>query len=49
MNDEAERLPAGIRETFARGKDDLLLSIASPWEIQIKQQIGKLSVSVLWR
>jgi PIN domain nuclease of toxin-antitoxin system len=45
MNDAPEKLSTKVRDLFARGEDDLFLSIASPWEIQIKQQIGKLAIA----
>ena len=44
MNDAPEKLSARVRNLFERGEDELFLSIASPWEIQIKQQIGKLAI-----
>lgn len=44
MNDAPEKLSANVRSLFLRGEDELFLSIASPWEIQIKQQIGKLAI-----
>jgi PIN domain nuclease of toxin-antitoxin system len=44
MNDAPEQLSAKVRNLFVRGEDELFLSIASPWEIQIKQQIGKLVI-----
>ena len=44
MNDAPEKLPAKFRNLFARGEDEMFLSIALPWEIEIKQQIGKLAI-----
>jgi PIN domain nuclease of toxin-antitoxin system len=43
MNDAPDKLSVKVREIFARGQNELFLSIATPWEIQIKQQIGKLA------
>lgn len=44
MNGAPEKLSAKVRDIFVRGEDELFLSIASPWEVQIKQQIGKLAI-----
>lgn len=44
MNDAPEKLSAKVRGLFARGENELFLSIASLWEIQIKQRIGKVAI-----
>ena len=35
-----------MKELFSSGEHELYLSMATPWEIQIKCQLGKLSLSM---
>jgi PIN domain nuclease of toxin-antitoxin system len=37
-------LPAGVRALLEDGGTEVLVSVASTWEIAIKQQLGKLEV-----
>lgn len=41
-NSEAERLSLTVKSLLSSGEHELYLSMASPWEIQIKHQLGKL-------
>lgn len=41
-NIEAERLSLTVKSLLSSGEYELFLSVASPWEIQIKHQLGKL-------
>jgi PIN domain nuclease of toxin-antitoxin system len=41
---EASRLSAKVFDILADDANELFLSVASVWEIQIKQQIGKLKL-----
>ncbi|WP_322801903.1 type II toxin-antitoxin system VapC family toxin [Thermoflexus sp.] len=43
---EPERLPARVQEWLVSPANDVLFSVASIWEIAIKAQIGRLSLSV---
>jgi PIN domain nuclease of toxin-antitoxin system len=40
-----EKLPPKIREYMENPEHDLYISLASIWEMQIKQQLGKLTLS----
>lgn len=40
------RLPATVLEAVRNPKNELLLSVACLWEIQIKKQLGKLELDV---
>ncbi len=42
LNFEPEKLSDHIRDVCSDSANQLYLSIVSPWEIQIKQQLGKL-------
>lgn len=44
--DEPARLSRRIRELLEAPENDLYLSIASAWEIAIKEAVGKLSLGV---
>lgn len=46
MFDEPERLSPKAHALLADGDNDLLLSVASVWEMQIKVQAGKLKLAV---
>lgn len=46
MNTQPNRLSHTVRQLCQSGEHDFYLSIASPWEIQIKQQLGKLSLGM---
>ena len=39
---EPERLPAAILESLANPANDVLVSVGSVWEIEIKRALGKL-------
>jgi PIN domain nuclease of toxin-antitoxin system len=41
-NIEAERLSLTVKSLLSSGEHELFLSVATPWEIQIKHQLGKL-------
>lgn len=45
MNHAPEKLSTGFRERCEQAQDDLYLSLVTPWEMQIKQQIGKLKIT----
>jgi PIN domain nuclease of toxin-antitoxin system len=45
MNNSPEKLSTGFRERCEQAQDDLYLSLVTPWEMQIKQQIGKLKIA----
>jgi PIN domain nuclease of toxin-antitoxin system len=42
----SERLPRSVTAVINDGRNDILLSIASVWEMAIKQSTGKLSLGV---
>ena len=42
LNSAPEKLPHTILEFCQQGSNQLYLSLVSPWEMQIKQQLGKL-------
>jgi len=42
LNNAPEKLPQRILASCEDTTNDLYLSLVSPWEIQIKQQLGKL-------
>ncbi|MGY6274537.1 type II toxin-antitoxin system VapC family toxin [Methylomonas sp. MgM2] len=46
LNDDVDRLSENVKSIFAEGIHDFYLSIASAWEMQIKNQLGKLELSV---
>ena len=41
-NNEEEQLSSIVKSLLSSGEHQLYLSVASPWEIQIKHQLGKL-------
>ncbi|MBL0229896.1 MAG: type II toxin-antitoxin system VapC family toxin [Moraxellaceae bacterium] len=45
LNQEPEKLPAHILELCEDRENTLFLSQVSPWEIQIKHQLGKLKLA----
>ena len=42
----SERLPSSVTAVINDGRNDILLSIASVWEMAIKQSTGKLNLGV---
>lgn len=46
LNQEPEKLPKHILELCEDTNNQLFLSYVSPWEIQIKHQLGKLKLNV---
>jgi PIN domain nuclease of toxin-antitoxin system len=42
LSDSPEQLPQAIRQILEDARSQLLVSIATPWEIAIKKSIGKL-------
>lgn len=42
LNSDPEKLSETIQEACSASDNELYLSLVSPWEIQIKQQLGKL-------
>lgn len=46
LNDDSERLSQTVKELCNSGEHDFYLSVASPWEMQIKHQLGKLSLAM---
>jgi PIN domain nuclease of toxin-antitoxin system len=44
-NNEFEQLSTTAKTLLSSGEHDLYLSIATPWEIQIKHQLGKLRLT----
>jgi PIN domain nuclease of toxin-antitoxin system len=44
LNLEPARLPAGFAAAIADPENELLVSIASVWEVSIKEKLGKISV-----
>lgn len=46
LNDDAAQLSLTVKELFSSGEHELYLSMATPWEIQIKSQLGKLSLAM---
>jgi PIN domain nuclease of toxin-antitoxin system len=45
MNAAPEKLSPRVRALCERGADAFFLSLVSAWEMQIKQQLGKLQLS----
>jgi PIN domain nuclease of toxin-antitoxin system len=41
-----EKLPPGVLELLTNAENSIFLSVASVWEVQIKTQLGKLSLSI---
>ena len=46
LNDDPTQLSLTVKELFSSGEHELYLSMATPWEIQIKCQLGKLSIAM---
>ena len=46
LNNEPSRLSETVRQLCQSGMHEFYLSLASPWEMQIKHQLGKLSLDV---
>jgi len=46
LNDAPEKLTSAIREACEDPGNSLHLSVASIWEIQITQQLGKLELKI---
>jgi len=46
LNDDPKQLSLTVVELFSSGEHELYLSMATPWEIQIKSQLGKLSLTM---
>ncbi len=46
INENSARLSQTVRDLCASGEHEFYLSIASPWEMQIKHQLGKLSLTM---
>ena len=46
LNDDPTQLTLTVKELFSSGEHELYLSMATPWEIQIKSQLGKLSLAM---
>ena len=46
LNTQPSRLSSNVMGLLTSGLHDFYLSIASPWEMQIKSQLGKLSLDV---
>lgn len=49
LNEAPEKLPPTLRQACENPDNSLHLSIASIWEIQIKQQLGKLQLDIPWQ
>jgi PIN domain nuclease of toxin-antitoxin system len=49
LNEAPEKLTPIIRKTCENPDNSLHLSIASVWEIQIKQQLWKLQLDIPWQ
>lgn len=45
MNHSPEKLSTRFLELCKQAQDELYLSLVTPWEMQIKQQIGKLKIA----
>ena len=46
LNDESDRLSQTVKELCSSGEHEFYLSMAAPWEMQIKHQLGKLSLAM---
>lgn len=46
LNDDAARLSQAVKALCSSGEHEFYLSIASPWEMQIKSQLGKLTLTI---
>lgn len=46
INNDVAQLSETVKKLCASGEHDFYLSMASPWEIQIKNQLGKLALDM---
>ncbi len=46
LNDDSERLSKTVKDLCSSGAHEFYLSMASPWEMQIKSQLEKLSLAM---
>jgi PIN domain nuclease of toxin-antitoxin system len=46
LNQNPSQMPKHLLDLCAEPQNTLFLSLVSPWEIQIKQQLGKLKLQV---
>ena len=46
LNDESERLFQAVKDLCSSGEHEFYLSMAFPWEMQIKHQLGKLLLAI---
>ncbi|MBE0472521.1 MAG: type II toxin-antitoxin system VapC family toxin [Methyloprofundus sp.] len=46
LNEDSVRLSQKIKDLCLSGEHEFYLSMASPWEMQIKSQLGKLSLGM---
>jgi PIN domain nuclease of toxin-antitoxin system len=46
LNDDPKQLSQTVKALCSSGEHEFYLSMASPWEIQIKRQLGKLSLAM---
>ncbi len=46
LNDDPERLSKTVQDLCSSGAHEFYLSMASPWEMQIKSQLDKLSLAM---
>ena len=46
INEGSGRLSQTVKDLCSSGEHEFYLSIASPWEMQIKNQLGKLSLAM---
>ena len=44
INEDSGRLSQTVKDLCCSGEHEFYLSMASPWEMQIKNQLGKLSL-----
>ena len=45
LDSDGEQVPAHVRQVCENGANEVFLSVASVWEMQIKAQIGKLKLA----
>jgi len=46
INEDSGRLSPTVKNLCSSGEHEYYLSMASPWEMQIKSQLGKLSLAM---
>jgi PIN domain nuclease of toxin-antitoxin system len=46
LNDDAAQLSDTVKALCSSGEHEFCLSMASPWEMQIKSQLGKLTLTI---